>query len=331
MIPAPTLVPSPLTIGSVRLHSRLILAPLAGYTDLPFRLLCRESGAALCVSEMISCHGLVQDQKNTFELLRTVAEERPFAVQLFGSDPLLMGRAAAIVSTLPVDLIDINMGCPVRKVIKKGSGAALMKDPQRAEAIIRAVCAHTSLPVTVKFRSGWTETTINAPEFAVMAETAGASAVIVHARTWTQGFGGRADWHVIGAVKRAVSIPVIGNGDILSSVEGEAMMVETGCDGVMAGRGALGNPWLFSPMGRPKTLAGRLPVLERYLQLAEQFLPLDKVLFKVKNHASKFLTGLAGAASLRQAIYACESIETMVTLLRAQQDDESPTPLNSEQ
>ena len=253
MDPTRSLVIPPFAIGPLRLQSGLLLAPLAGYTDLPFRLLCRENGAALCFSEMISCHGLVYDQKNTHELLRTVAEEHPFAVQLFGSDPELMGRAAAIVSSLSVDLIDINMGCPVRKVIKKGCGSALMKDPKRAEAIIRAVCAQTSLPVTVKFRSGWTEETINAPEFALMAEAAGASAVTIHARTWVQGFGGTADRRVIKSVKASVSIPVIGNGDILSSTDGMAMMAETGCDGVMVGRGALGNPWVFSLAGRPNT------------------------------------------------------------------------------
>jgi nifR3 family TIM-barrel protein len=306
---APPAFLPPLTIGPLHLPSGLILAPLAGYTDLPFRLLCRENGASLCVSEMVSCHGLAYDQKNTLALLHTVPEERPFAVQLFGSEPELMARAAAIVSQGPVDLIDINMGCPVRKVIKKGCGAALMKDPQRAEAIIRAVCARTVLPVTVKFRSGWTEESINAPQFAAMAEASGAAAVTIHARTWVQGFGGRADRTVIRAVKEAVSIPVIGNGDILSHGEAVAMVAETGCDGVMVGRGA--------------SLAERLPVIERYLQLAGAFLPLDKVLFKVKNHAAKFLSGIAGASTLRHALYTCDSVEEIGALLRRYCDQSS--------
>lgn len=310
----------PLRIGPLQLPSALLLAPLAGYTDLPFRLLCKENGAGLCYSEMISCHGLIFAQKNTFELLATVPEERPFAVQLFGSEPALMGRAAAIVSTLPVDLIDINMGCPVRKVIKKGCGAALMKEPRRAEAIVRAVCANTSLPVTVKFRSGWTEETINAPDFARMAEGAGAAALTIHGRTWAQGFGGLADRRVIAAVKAAVSIPVIGNGDVHSYGDGLTMMAETGCDGVMVGRGALGNPWLFAPAGKPAMLPARMAVIERYLQWAEQFLPLDKVLFKVKNHTAKFLGGIDGASSLRYALYACATIGDVRELLRAQAD-----------
>lgn len=320
---------SPLTIGSLSLPTGLVLAPLAGYTDLPFRLLCRENGAALCVSEMVSSHGLVYDQQNTHDLLRTVATERPFAVQLFGSDPDLMGRAAAIVSSLPIDLIDINMGCPVRKVVKKGCGVALMKDPLRAQAIIQAVCAQTPLPVTVKFRSGWNEASINAPQFAVMAEAAGAAAVTIHSRTWVQGFGGCADRGIIKAVKEAVTIPVIGNGDVHSYAEGLAMMRETGCDGVMVGRAALGNPWLFSPADRPSTLTARLPLIERYLQLAQQFLPLDRVLFKVKLQVAKFLNGLPGAAGMRQSITGFGDLGTVTAFLvqAAQQEEELfPTP-----
>ena len=302
-------------IGPVILKNPFILAPLAGYTDLAFRLLCREMGAGLSVSEMISCHGLVFGQQKTLAMMKSVPEERPFAVQLFGNDPEIMGQAAAIVSTHPVDIIDINMGCPVRKVIKKGSGAALMKDCTRAESIIRSVIDNTDLPVTIKFRSGWDDSSITAPEFAAMAEASGAAAVTVHARTWAQNFGGRADRSVIARVKQSVSIPVIGNGDILSHADGLDMMTETGCDAVMIGRGALGNPWVFRPGNLPDTLAGRLPVLLRHMELAAQHVDAQRLLFRIKNHACRYLTCLPGAAIIRQQITLCKTLLDIKILL----------------
>lgn len=302
-------------ISTVTLKNPFILAPLAGYTDLPFRLLCRELGAGLCYSEMISCHGLTYGQEKTLEMLATVEEERPVAFQLFGNDPDIMGSAADILSIRPIDLIDINMGCPAKKVIKKGSGAALMKDMPRAEAIIRAVVKNTHLPVTVKFRSGWNTDNILAVEFAQMAQEAGASAVTIHGRTWSQAFGGKADWSIISQVKQSVSIPVIGNGDILCYQDGQHMMQETGCDGVMIGRGALGNPWVFQESGTPATLAGKMSVINRHIELIEKYLPTRLHYFKIKNHCIRYMTGLPGCSKLRKKISDCSSIQEISLLL----------------
>lgn len=302
-------------IGKVKLENPFILAPLAGYTDLPFRILCREHGAALCYSEMISCHGLVYRQKNTFDMLQTIAAERPLNMQLFGAEPEIMGQAAAILSDYPIDMIDINMGCPVRKVIKKGAGCALMKQPELAARIIEEVRGNTTLPVTVKFRSGWTHDKITAPEFAKMAEGAGASALAIHGRTWSDGFGGTIDRSVIAAVKKAVSIPVIGNGDILSYQDGLEMMQETGCDGVMIGRAALGNPWVFHPEGRPTNIAGILPSLVRHLELIAEFFPVEKVLARTKNQAGRYFKGLPGSAKIRQKIYETRTFADLVELV----------------
>lgn len=302
-------------LGTLRLHSPFILAPLAGYTDLPFRLLCREQGADLCCSEMISCHGLVHHQRQTRELLATVPEERPVSFQLFGSDPPVMGAAAAILATLPIDAVDLNMGCPVRKVTRKGAGVALMQDFRKAEAIIRAVRAATTLPVTVKFRSGLRQEAIIAVDFARMAQDAGVDALTVHGRTWAQGFSGQADWRVIGAVKTAVTVPVIGNGDVLTHQDGQRMLAETGCDGVMIGRGALGNPWVFQEAGRPLTLADRLPVILRHFELAERFLPGHQAVFRLKHHLARYLSGLPGATRWRRQLTACSSLAGFRELL----------------
>ncbi len=304
-----------MNIGSLPLKNSFILAPLAGYTDLAFRLLCREMDAGMTVSEMISSNGLVYGQEKTLTMLKTTPEEKPFCIQLFGNDPEIMGRAAVIATKHQTDLLDINMGCPVRKVVKKGSGAALMKNIQLAEKIIRAVVANTHLPVTVKFRSGWTDETITAPEFAAMAETAGAKAVTVHARTWKQMFGGLADREVIYRVKQAVTIPVIGNGDILCYQDGLDMIQETGCDAVMVGRGALGNPWVFQPGPLPATLEKRLPVIRRHLELANIHLDTTRLLFRIKNQTCRYLTGLPGAANLRKQITDCPTITAIDEIL----------------
>ncbi len=203
-----------LSIGPVVLRSPLVLAPLAGYSDLPFRLLCRQFGAGLCVSEMISSHGLAYGQAKTLSMLASDTAERPVSFQLFGADPAIMAEAATILSSRNPDLIDINMGCPVKKVTKRGAGAALMANIALAEQLVRAVVDNCSCPVTVKIRSGPNPNAVCAPEFARMAETNGASAVAVHGRTWKLGFSGEADWQIIATVKKEVAIPVFGNGDV---------------------------------------------------------------------------------------------------------------------
>jgi tRNA-dihydrouridine synthase B len=296
-------------ISTLSLDNPFILAPLAGYTDLAFRLLCRQLGAGLACSEMISSHGLVYGQKKTIELLATVPEEHPVAFQLFGSDPVIMGEAAAHPAMRSCDVLDINMGCPVRKVVKKGAGAALMKDFARAESIILSVRRNTLLPVTIKFRSGWHKETETAVDFALMAQEAGAAAVTVHGRAWAQGFSGQADWQVIARVKQSTAIPVIGNGDILCYQEGKKMIAETGCDGVMIGRGALGNPWVFREAGRPATLAGRRPVILRHIELAGRFVPAGRLLFYLKNHISRYTNGLPGATGIRQRIAQATTVD----------------------
>lgn len=294
---------SPLHIAHLAIAQPFILAPLAGYTDLPFRRLCHEYGAGLCFSEMISCHGLVYQQQKTKDMTRISTHEGPVALQLFGADPEVMGQATALLAKSPAAIIDINMGCPVRKVIKKGAGAALMKTPKLAARIIRAVVDNTDKPVTVKFRTGWNHHMITAPDFALMAQDAGAAAVTIHARTWTDGFSGEVDYHVLTTVKQRLTIPVIGNGDVQSYDAGLRLMQETGCDGVMIGRAALGNPWIFQGQEPMPTLRSRLQALQRHLEIIADEGQGERLLGKIKNHAGKYVKAVPRGAALRNQIY----------------------------
>lgn len=304
-----------LSIGQYTFSSPFVLAPLAGYTDLAFRLLCRDFGAGYCVSEMISCHGLVYRQQKTLQMLATVQEERPVAFQLFGADHAVMAEAAAIMAEYQPDMIDINMGCPVKKVTKRGAGAALMTTPRLAGEIISSVRAQVNIPVTVKIRIGKDSSCLNGVDFARMAEGEGASAIVVHGRTWAQGFTGTVNTDLIGQVKQAVSIPVIGNGDITSTADAAAMMTETGCDGVMIGRSALGNPWVFTDTGRPGIVSEIIAVAQRHLQLMEAHLPQQPSLGYVKNHISRYFRELPGSSTIRQAVYSASSLSSLKTLL----------------
>ncbi|MDO9041032.1 MAG: tRNA dihydrouridine synthase DusB [Desulfocapsaceae bacterium] len=300
-----------LQIADLTFVSPFILAPLAGYTDLPFRQLCREFGAGLVVSEMISCHGLAYRQANTLAMLASNPAERPVSFQLFGADPAIMGQAAAILSTFHPDCIDINMGCPVKKVTKRGAGAALMQDPPLARAIITSVIKNSRIPVTVKTRIGVDSQHISAVDFAKMAEDAGAAAITIHGRTWAQGFTGTADWNIIAQVKQAVSCPIIGNGDIHSHAQGLEMMRQTGCDGIMIGRAALGNPWVFSPDGKPTELSPLLNGVFRHLELIELTLPPGHMPGCIKNHLGRYFKGLHDSARYRKMIYDCKDLAAL--------------------
>ncbi len=306
-----------LQIAHLSFASPFVLAPLAGYSDLPCRLLCRRYGAGYCVSEMISCHGLVYGQENTLKLLASVPKERPVAFQLFGADPEIMADAAEILAAHSPEMIDINMGCPVKKVTKRGAGAALMTDRKLAENILKKIVARVSLPVTVKIRSGKDAQCINAPDFAKMAEDNGASAITVHARTWSQGFSGHIDPTVIANVKKAVNIPVLGNGDVLSYQAGQKMMAETGCDGVMIGRGALGNPWIFQESGRPKNLPEIVAGAREHLQLLEDFLPAERLLGYIKSQISRHFKGLPGSSTLRLKVFAAENLQSLREIINS--------------
>lgn len=266
---------------------------------------------------MISCHGLVYDKKKTLQLANSVPEDKPLSLQIFGADPDIMGEAAARASDMDIDIIDINMGCPVRKVIKKGAGAALMKDRKLAAAIVRRVHRNTTLPITVKIRTGWNHDTIIAPEFAKMLEDNGTSAIAVHGRTWSQGFGGTVDRQTIAEVKNNVSIPVIGNGDIATCQEAHDFLEVTGCDGVMIGRGAMGNPWVFAAEGTPATLAGRMEGLAIHLQFIQQYCDPDKMLARIKNHAGRYFKTIAGGSSMRRQIYNAPTFKALQELTQS--------------
>ncbi len=310
-------------IDTISLPSRFILAPLAGYSDLPFRILCREFGAGLCVSEMISCYGLFYGQQKTLDMIATIPEEKPVSFQLFGADPEIMGKAASILKDKGAELIDINMGCPVKKVTKKGAGAALMKEPALAASIIRSVRKESGLPVTVKFRAGTDSRNISAVHFAKMAEESGASAVTVHGRTWSQGFSGTADWQIISEVKTNVSVPVIGNGDIITYRDGLSMMATTGCDGVMVGRGAMGNPWVFQKSGKPAELSPILSTVFHHLDLIEQYSQPDRLLGCIKNHIGRYFKGLPGSSKIRKLVYDCPSFMELKNVLGSISQKES--------
>lgn len=305
------IVEAPLRIGSVPLASRVILAPMAGVCDLPYRRIAKAHGAALVCTEMVSDKGLVYHNGHTQEMLQIAKDEHPLSLQLFGADPASMAYAAAAAEEAGADLVDINMGCPVKKVIRNGAGAALLQDLPRAEAIIRAVVQAVSIPVTVKMRAGWDAAHVVAPALAERAEAAGAAAVAVHGRTREAFYSGKADWRVIADTVQAVSIPVIGNGDVVDGPSARDMLQQTGCAAVMVARAAQGNPWIFSQITHYLTTgetAAPPTAWERYTQILAHLEAL--VAYKgeyigireMRAHASWYTRGLYGSAALRERI-----------------------------
>lgn len=314
-----------LQIGNVTLENNLILAPMAGVTDLPFRLLCKEQGAGLLCMEMVSAKAILYKNKNTEELLTIDPRENPVSLQLFGSDPDIMGEIAKQIEERPFDILDINMGCPVPKVVNNGDGSALMKNPLLAGKIIEKVASAIEKPVTVKIRKGFDDEHVNAVEMAHIAQESGAAAVAVHGRTREQYYSGKADWDIIRQVKEAVSIPVIGNGDILKAEDVIAMKEQTGCDGFMIGRGAQGNPWIFSQiLSYFKT--GTYPEKPGFQEVTEMLLRHAKMqlafkgeytgIREIRKHAAWYTSGYENSSKLRGRINEVESYEQLEALFR---------------
>jgi tRNA-dihydrouridine synthase B len=286
----------------------LRLAPMAGVTNAPFRLVARECGAGPLTSEEIDARALVEGNVKTEILARYLPEEHPIAFQLLGADPDVLAEAARRLEAGGADAIDLNMGCPVPKVVAKGHGAALMRDPLQAAIVLRTLRKAVEIPVTVKIRGGWDERTVNAPEIARIAEGEGLNGITVHPRTRSQYYTGRAPWEIIASVVAAVSLPVVGNGDVRSRADAGAMIRETGCAAVMIGRGALGAPWIFSaaPLDAPE----RARVIRRHCALIETHLPPRLALVQLKKHLAWYSAGSPGSASLRPAIFAAPDAAT---------------------
>ena len=312
-------------IGSVEIENPFVLAPMAGITDLPFRLLCKEQGAGLLYTEMVSAKAISYHNRNTVSLMETDPKEHPVALQLFGSEPELMGEVAKSIEDQPFDILDINMGCPVPKVVNNGEGSALLKDPALIREIIKAVSGAVRKPVTAKMRIGFEGADVDPVEIARIMEDAGAAAIAVHGRTRQQYYSGRADWETIRRIKEAVSVPVIGNGDVDSPEKAEAMFRETGCDAVMIGRAVRGNPWIFREMNHYFATGELLPgpsleeLKEEILRHAR--MQIEKKgeytgIREMRKHIAWYTSGMPHSAAMRRKVNEVETWEELEELIR---------------
>ena len=317
-------------IGNLNLDNKVFLSPMAGVTDLPFRLICKEQNCGMLYTEMVNAKALCYDDQNTKKMLKIEKEEHPVAIQIFGSDPEYMGGTAKILNSYPNEILDINMGCPAPKVVKNGDGSALLKNPELAERVLRAVVENSEKPVTLKIRKGWDDTCINAVEIAKMAEDCGISAIAVHGRTREQYYSGKADWDIIREVKENVSIPVIGNGDVFEVEDAINMLNKTNCDAIMIGRGAQGNPWIFKRINHymqtgeilpEPTLEEKIDTAMKHLKLAVQEHGEYVAVREMRKHIAWYLKGLRNSARVRDEINKIESYEEVVNKLKDYMQD----------
>ena len=311
-------------IGNVQLDNEVFLSPMAGVTDLPFRIICKEKGCGMLYTEMINAKALCYDDENTKKMLRMDKDEHPVAVQIFGSDPEFMGKAAIIMNQYPNEILDINMGCPAPKVIKNGDGSALMRNPKLAAEVLTAVVKNSEKPVTLKIRKGWDDDSVNAVEIAKIAEECGISALAIHGRTREQFYSGKADWDIIAEIKQAINIPVIGNGDVFEVEDAVNMLEKTKCDAIMIGRGAQGNPWIFNRINHymktgeilpEPTLEEKITTAIRHMNLAVAEHGDYVAVREMRKHIGWYLKGLKNSAKYRDQINKITDYKEVIAML----------------